>query len=331
MAHRPDWRAWWSLAVRKLTHNWAMKLASIAFASALWGFVNLGAREADRSLLVPLELRNLPSQLTITNPVPDAVSVRVRGPRTILGTIDEGRKRFAIDLSSVGTGASSVKIDAGTLNLPRGVTVMQLSPVELTLDVDRIIEKRLPIVTNVAAAVPTGYRVLDSDVRPPTVVVTGPAAQVEPLRTIATGPLQLKAANGNFEESVPLERPTDLARLSPERVTVRGVLEEIVATQDFRNVEIGVRNAPQEYKMQPRTVDVSVRGPQRLIKDLRLSAQNLYVDFAGVEPGVHAARVGVVAPPGVEVLEVRPPEITVVLPGEAAPAAKRRAKGAKPR
>src|SRR5262245_27552257 len=310
--------------VRKVTHNWLLKLGSIAFAIGLWGFVNLGAREADRSIAVPLEFSNLPAKLIITSPIPDSVDVRLRGPRTILGTIDERRQRIAINLANVATGPTSFKIDADMLNLPRGVTVTRLTPVQVTLDVQRIIERVLPVVANLAAAVPAGYRLVESEVRPAVVTVNGPAAQVQALRNVPVGPLHLPLATGNFEETVALERPGDVIRLSPDRVLVRGVLEELVTTQDFRNVEIGARNPPLEYHMRPRNVDVTVRGPQRLLRELRLSSQNFYVDLANVAPGYHPKRIEAAVPQGLEVLEIRPSETTVEVAGEPAPARKRR-------
>jgi len=330
MNPRFDWRAMWESVVRNVTHNWVLKLASIAFAIGLWGFVNLGAREADRALTVPLEVRNLPPNMMMTNPVPDSVSVRLRGPRTILGTIDERRERIRIDLSNVGVGATSYKIDPDRLALPRGVTLLSVSPVEVTVDVERLVERTLPVVTNFAGAVPTGYRIVESEIRPVAVAVAGPATRVEALRNVPTGPLHLAPTTGNFEESVPLERPADLIRLVPDRVTVRGVLEEIVVAQDFRNVEIGVRNPPPEYRLRPRNVDVTVRGSQRLLRDLRLSSQNLFVDLTGVPPGFHARPIQATVPPGVEVVDIRPSETTVEVVG-APRETKIRPKGAKAR
>jgi YbbR domain-containing protein len=329
---RFDWRALGATIARKVTHNWLLKLGSIAFAIGLWGFVNLGAREADRSITVPLEFSNLPPKLMITNPIPDSVDVRLRGPRTILGTVDERRQGIAINLANVATGPTSFKIDAEMLNLPRGVTVTRLTPVQVTLDVERIIERILPVVANLTAAVPAGYRLVESEVRPAVVTVNGPAAQVQALRNIPVGPLHLPLTSGNFEETIALERPADLIRLSPDRVLVRGVLEELVTTQDFRNVEIGTRNPPPDYHMRPRKVDVTIRGPQRLLRELRLSSQNFYVDLGGMLPGYHAKPIEATVPQGLEVLEIRPPETTVEVAGERAPSRKRRpTKEVKPR
>jgi YbbR domain-containing protein len=310
MRPKLDWR---SLSAR-LANNWMLKLASIAFAVGLWGFVNLGAREADMAIFVPLELRNLSPDLMITSPLPESVGVRLRGPRTILGTIDERLQRIPLDLSNVGAGSTSFKIDPDMLNLPRGVAVSRMSPVQVTLEVERIVEKSLRVASNFSGAVPSGYRVVDSEVRPSTVSVRGPASEVGALRNIPTGPLHLPATTGNFEQSVALERPVDLVQLSPDRVVVRGRLEEIVIAQDFRNVELGVHNAPAQYRLRPSRVDVTVRGPQRLVQSLRLDSQNLFVDLEGVLPGYHETKVQSASPEGIEVLEIRPPAAVVEVP-----------------
>lgn len=313
------------MVARKVTHNWLLKLGSFAFAIALWGFVNLGAREADRSILARLEFRNLPPKLMITSPIPEAVDVRLRGPRTILGTIDERRERVIIDLANVGTGTTSFKIDPEMLNLPRGVTVTRLTPVQVMVDIERIVERVLPVVVNFTGAVPPGYRVVESEIRPAVVTVTGPAGRVNALRNVPTVPLHLSPTSGNFEEPAALERPADLVRLLPDRVVVRAVVEEVVTTQDFRNVEIGVRNPPsREYHMRPRRVDVTVRGPQHLMRDLRFSAENFYIDLGGVPSGYHPKRIEAEVPQGFEVLEIRPPETTVEIVAEPGAASKRR-------
>lgn len=327
MIPRLDWRA----LRRAVSHNWMLKLASIAFAVALWGFVNLGARETDTAVFFPLDLRNLPADLMITNPLPESVSVRLRGPRTILGTIDPSRQRIQLDLSNVRAGSTSFKLDADLLNLPRGVTVTRMSPVQVTFDVERIVGKTLPVAANLAGAVPSGFRIVEPGVAPAAVAVSGPASEVGALRNIPTQPLHLAPAIGTFEESVGLERPTELVRVSPDRVVVRGRLEEIVSTQDFRDVEIGVHSPPAEYRLRPRSVDVTVRAPQRVLRDLHLGGENFFIELEGADPGFHAARVVVSVPPDVEVIEVRPPETTVQIGPEPKPARKPKTREARPR
>ncbi len=77
---------------------------------------------------------------------------------------------------------------------------------------------------------------------------------------------------------------------------------------------------------------MTIRGPQRLVRELRLSSQNFYVDLDGMAPGYHAKRIEATVPQGLEVLELRPPETTVEVVAAPAAARKRRVpKEAQPR
>jgi YbbR domain-containing protein len=304
---------------RVLERNLLLKVFSLVFAIGLWAFVNLGARDTEKTLLVPLELRNIPDQYVVTSPVVDSVDVRVRGPRTILGSVDDRRQRVVLDLANVRSGATSFKIDGEMLNLPRGVRVVRLSPVQVTLDVERMVRKTLPVAANLAGLAPAGYRLTTTEIRPASVLVYGPAREVETLKAVTTEPINLMDGANTFEEWVNLESPGDLTRLSPERVFVRGRLEEVSVSQDFPQVEIGVRNASHRVRIQPQRVDVRVRGPKRLLEGLKLSGEHVYVDVRGLAPGAHRGKIELALPDGVEALELRPAEVAVQVLAERGP------------
>ena len=304
---RPDLRKLQRIA----EHNVLLKGFSLVFAIGLWAFVNLGARDTEKALLVPLELRNIPDQYMVASSVADTVEMRVRGPRTLLGTIEDRRQRVVLDLANVRVGTTSFKIDSEMLNLPRGVRVVRVSPVQITLDVERVVRKSLPVSAGTAGTLPAGYRMAETEIRPPVVMVTGPAREVEALKTIITEPFRVTAEEANFEESVSLVKPGDLVRLLPERVFVRGRLEEVAVSQDFKQVEIGVRKAIRRTRIRPGRIDVTIRGPQRLLQGLKLSGENVFVDVAGLAPGAHRGKIVVALPKGLEALDLRPEEVSV--------------------
>lgn len=315
---RPDLRK----LQRAAEHNVLLKGFSVVFAIGLWAFVNLGARDTEKALLVPLELRNIPDQYMVASPVADTVEVRVRGPRTLLGTIEDRRQRVVLDLANVRVGTTSFKIDSEMLNLPRGVRVVRVSPVQVTLDVERVVRKSLPVSAGTAGTLPAGYRMTETEIRPPVVMVTGPTREVEALKTIVTEPYRVTGEETNFEESLSLVKPGEFVRLVPERVIVRGRLEEIAVSQDFKQVEIGVRNASRRTWIRPGRVDVTIRGPQRLLQGLKVSRENVFVDVAGLAPGAHRRKIVLDLPKGLEVLDLRPEEVSVQVLKES-PARKR--------
>ena len=84
-----------------------LKVLAITLASVLW-FTVAGEHVVERSLRVPLAVRNLPTHLEIVGDLPDSVDVRVRGSSAQLSRLDPGDVVAMLDLSSDRTGAAPV-------------------------------------------------------------------------------------------------------------------------------------------------------------------------------------------------------------------------------
>ena len=67
----------------RIFRNFGTKVLSIGLAALLWGLV-AGQREAERSLRVPLEYRNIPPELELLGEPASLVDVRVRGSSGVL-------------------------------------------------------------------------------------------------------------------------------------------------------------------------------------------------------------------------------------------------------
>ena len=305
---RPDWRR----VRRVLSHNLLLKVFSIAFAVGLWAFVNLGARDAEKTLSVPVELRDVPADLVVTSPLPEAVDVRLRGSRTLLGTIDERRLHFPLSLGPVRPGNVEFKVDPDVLGLPRGVRITRVSPGEIRLTVDRMLQRRLPVEVGANMIVPDGFHLAGVEIRPRTVTMSGPRTDLDGLKVAHTTPIELRGIGpGAFEERIAVERSSNLVQVTPEHVTVRGRLEDIEIERVFPRLEVALRNAEGPVRIVPPRVSVTLRGPQRILEGLRPDAVDVYVDVAGLEKGRHQVVVTAQLPDGLRVSSVEPPEVTV--------------------
>ena len=69
--------------------NVGLKLLAVLLAVLLWLSV-AGEHVVERSMRVPLEFRNIPTQLEITGDPPATVEVRLRGSSAVLGRLDPG-------------------------------------------------------------------------------------------------------------------------------------------------------------------------------------------------------------------------------------------------
>src|SRR5437868_11089257 len=84
--------------------HYGHKGLAIALATLLWVTV-AGEHVVERSLRVPLEFRNIPTQLEIVGSPPDNVDVRVRGSSALLSRVQPGEIVAMLDLSAARAGS----------------------------------------------------------------------------------------------------------------------------------------------------------------------------------------------------------------------------------
>ena len=299
---------------RLFTYNIGLKILSLAIAFSIWFFVNFGERDAEETLKVPLELRNIPAHLMMASPTVDFTDLRVSGPRALLGRIDKNRLAIALDLGGVRPGAAVFRLDADSLNLPRGVKVLRITPAQVTLELERVAHKSVPVHLRLSGKPPPGLQVVDTKVAPETVQVSGPVSDVEDVEAANTDPLDVRSATaGTIERELALEPPSEYLSFSANRVAAQVRFEEVPVTREFKRVDIEVRNAALRYSVRPDHVRVSVRGPRRLVDNLELGAGSVYIDAAGETVGEHEAKPTVKLPPGVQIVSVEPGHVQLSL------------------
>ena len=109
-------------------------------------FVNAGQRNAFDELNIPINYRRLPAGLVIVNHPADFVKIQINGPRTLLSLLDPERLTVRLDLVGTGSGPSFIQNKSDSMfNVPRGTTVTNVSPSEVILDVDRVVQRDIPV------------------------------------------------------------------------------------------------------------------------------------------------------------------------------------------
>ena len=287
--------------------NRKLKLFSLAFAFGLWIFVNYGERDTEKTLLVPVEFRNLPAQLVITGPRVDYIDLRLRGPRSLLEGIKS--KRIRLDLNDVRPGMSSFRINADTLNLPRGVRIVRISPAQVNLDIARVIKRAVPVRLDVVGTLPHGYTLTTTELLPDKVEVSGPSLLVEKIRTIQTDSFDLTNLTQSVTPTINLRGPEDESvSYNVEKILVKIGVQEVVTTREFRHVKIDIRNTTKSATLTPAHVQVKVRGPQRVLEGSQVPAIGAFVDALGQKTGVATVPVAIVLSPGLELVSQEPVE-----------------------
>jgi YbbR domain-containing protein len=296
-----------------LSSDTGLKLFSFFFAVGLWLFVNAGQKTAERSLVVPVEFRNVPVDLVVTSSGPGQVEVRAIGPPALLSTLDPDYLKVVMDLEGARPGTSTFRLGSDSFNPPRGVRITRVSPSVINLKLEAVVVRSLPVSVRLGTKPPAGYKVSRVDVNPETVRVRGPANEVSRMGSIETLPIELEGAKGQITREVRLSSAGDALMYTPDRVTVSVLLEEEVMTREFSKIDVKAKDFSGKYSVSPRQAYLRLSGPKRILNRLQLGPEQVYLSLKGLGPGAYTVPLSVNLPQEIKVIEQKPERFKVTI------------------
>jgi len=195
-----------------ILQNWFLKVVSLLLATLLWAAVSNQA-SSEIGLDVPLEYRNIPSQLEITGDTTNTIQVRLRGSSNVIKGITAKDVSMTIDLGKMRTGEKIVALSPQNVQAPFGAEVIRVNPSTVRFTLERTVTKTVDIVPTIAGLPTNGFEAGQVFVSPNTVEVEGPESRVDALSSIATTPIRLDRKQSSFEQTADLDVPDPQIRL----------------------------------------------------------------------------------------------------------------------
>jgi len=313
----PRWprRAWTEV----LTRNILYKLLALGMAILLWAYASgdQAARGPERVFdNVPVRSEGLKTDLFPLD-VPGSVQVTLRGNVEGLAASDIAA---VVDLSAAKSGEASYPVQVYP---PRGVAVVSIKPARLTLRLDRLAEKQVPVEVTLVGQVKEGMLALTPIVQPSQVVLRGGESVLAHLSRASVS-VDLKGGSALVHESLPVrinERVEGAAAVQAQPAVVE-VTVPVVRDRPAKQVPIQavVTGSPATgfrsgvVRVEPETVKVIAAA--EILAGLEKVATEP-VSLQGAQ-GKVAATVRLVLPPGAEALEPQQAavliEVTAALP-----------------
>jgi len=194
--------------VKLRLHNPALFLAALVVALLLWysGPGQRRERISERRVVVPLTLAGIPHNLVITSDVPESVAVRLRGFLSPL--LESGQQlEVVIDLSGARPGGRTFPVEESDLQLPPDVAVVGVDPPEITLQLERLENKTVPVRAIVEGEPAPGFVIGEVRVAPQQLTVRGPGSLLDALELLETTPVSVDGATAAVEAAVQPRMP----------------------------------------------------------------------------------------------------------------------------
>jgi len=295
-------RSWETIAAFT-TSNLGLKILALVIAVGLW---LAGQRDIERAVEVPVEFRNIPGDLMVTDNRVDYVVLRLTGPRTLVSTLDADELKLSLDLNGAKSGLGSYPLGSSSFGIPRGVTVARITPPVIHLKLEPVMKRSLPVTVRFSGKPPAGFKITDTMVDPETVSVQGPAEEVKRLVSVDTLPIDIDDQSGPVRRKVRLWADGKPFSFTPDQVAVSVTLAEEEVAREYQRVLVQAREFQGSYVVQPGTVYLRLAGPQRVLGKLELGADHVYLNLKGLGQGEHFVALIFRLPPEVRVLEQKP-------------------------
>lgn len=220
-----------------VVHNWPLKLAAVGLATLLYGGLVLSESTQTVSVVIPVDDRNLPPDaflLTNLSPVTEVEYFSASGVRAIASSFEAW-----VDFSAVPVGGGPVTVPIQVRAIDERITVRGFTPDAVTVQLDRIATRQVPIQVQFAPA-PEGLQVGTTVVDPVAVSVSGPASIVD-LVVSARADVVIQPSGISVDQDVPLI-PVDAAGnpVSPVNLTPATARVTIPVFADLRSKSLPV-------------------------------------------------------------------------------------------
>lgn len=231
--------------LRRLARLLPILIAAFILALAVWiSAVSSNDPLEERAFpeAIPIEIIGQDSNLVLTSNVPPSVSLVMSAPRSIWTqlTNEQGAVRAIVDLSGLGAGTHILPVQVQIV--PRPVRKISQSPQSITLTMERLANKEMPIVLVQRGNPAVGYQADEPTMSRSVVTITGPESQVNRV-TEVRAVVDINQAVETIVRTINLQAldandvPVNGLSLVPDRVTINQVITQRFG---YRNVVVKV-------------------------------------------------------------------------------------------
>lgn len=277
--------------------DFGKKILAIVISILLWIVANLEF-DIEKSIDIPIRYSNLSPELAIVNEPQQKINIRLRGPRSQISTITNTNTALTIDLSNFVNGFFKVEIQDDFLKLPREIQVTGVSPAEIDVEIDKVIEKEVVVKPDLKSA-DEGFKIKGKPtISPKTVQISGPKKIISDIEVIETNPISLVGEKSKFSIQVPLQIPSLINIKGTNLVRVTVDIEEINLEKEFDELDISFKNFDDlKYSTDDKTkANLVFDGPYSIINNLNSKDIEVFVDGESLNEtsnGTHKLKVKV--------------------------------------
>jgi len=209
--------------------NWGLKLFSFLMALVLWLILIPEEKTySDKTLAVPLEMRNVPADMEIVERPAASIDVTVRAANRLLNEFAPSDILARLDLAMATVYQEVYPLNASMITVPQGAEVVGISPNSVRLKLEKTEQLDLEVAPMIIGKVGAGLKIARIEVAPARVPVKGAESKIRIKDKVTTSPVDVSRLKetATIEADIILPRPDLRLATSQTKVRVSIFLEE---------------------------------------------------------------------------------------------------------
>lgn len=279
-----------------------------------------------RTVPVEVDVGEVPDGLEVGRPTVSEDEVQVRGPASIVGTVDRAVALIRIDASGIDVNQPVTLVAVDVQGQPVGTGLIDIEPETVSVQVDVQATETTQTVTvrPVVEGTPApGFALESLSIEPAVVTLRGLPEDLAAVEAVLTEPISIAdlSADQTIETELVIPENTRLADATAEASA--SVTATIVPSVSSRTFVVGVICAgagDNECLPSVDQLSITLSGPGDVLSSLGAGDLTPTVNAGGLDPGTHelAPAVGGL-PDGVELLSIAPGTVTVTIRAPSTP------------
>jgi YbbR domain-containing protein len=260
-----------------LLENWSLKATAILLSLILWLFVK-GEPGPESVVRVPIQVL-LPRQMESTNERPSMIEVTMRGAAFSSMWFGQPLPNCIINLQDKKEGEHLIPLSTDNIQVPKGsgIEVLQVNPAKVSITLQRTISKSIPITVPIQGAPAHGFEIYGKQIKPSSIIVTGPRSYIEPLRQVFTEPVSINGQKQSVRLFVDLNLKDSAIRTSPNNpVQIDIQIGPHRKIYTISQIPVVVNNP--DLATTPSQLSIKVEAPENLIPQLSPADFSVTID-----------------------------------------------------
>lgn len=291
-----------------------LKFISLITAVTLWFYV-LNSEPLELEKRIPLTFIN-PADLALNVEVPKTVKVKIKGSRAFVQDLDFDKEKLIVDLRDFPYHQETfaVTFERSMVRLPFGVEVLEITPKQVVLSLEREIRKKVPVRVRTVGDVGKDLKLVSKNYRPKEYMIRGPYSMLKKTTILNTAPVDLSVLEGSGEILLPLEKLDGRILVEEMRnVEFSYVIKPNKANLTLKNVPIRFLTKHSSFKASLERVALDVLVSEERKDALRSSEVQVIADIPDNASGKVQVKLRAQLPDGVNLLQIHPEFINVSL------------------